>query len=146
MLDLCISFQVRIPINLGVFLNHKFTDMPKVKTKSPATYFLPKRSDAAKLPPETLTQSVATFIKCYDLIHSQIPLTPTAKGLARALASYGFTNVVPSLQTTPVLLSGLRVRRFLEGLIVPRVRILKYNSRIPPHPSLPLPPGFPPDF
>ena len=50
-----------------------------VKTESPAVYCLPKPADGKKLPPETLTQTTATFMKSYDLIHAKIPLTPVAR-------------------------------------------------------------------
>ena len=146
MMDLCITFQVRVPINLAVYKNQRFINAPKIPRNSAAVYHLPTRSDGQLLPPEVITQTSLTFIRCFDFLNRFLQLTPWPKECLRSLSTFGFTNAVPSIKVRPTLLSGSRVRQFLESLIIPRVRILKISYRIPHVPPRTLPSCFPPDF
>ena len=146
MMDLCITFQVRVPINLAVYKNQRFINAPKIPRNSAAVYHLRTRSEGQLLPPEVITQTSLTFIRCFDFLNRFLQLTPWPKECLRSLSTFGFTNAVPSIKVRPTLLSGSRVQQFLESLIIPRVRILKISYRIPHVPPRTLPSCFPPDF
>ena len=73
-------------------------------------------------------------------------MTPHPRENPRSLANLGFSNVVPSLKATRILLSGSEAKRLLSQTLVPGVRVLKYPYTVPRRSPFPLPPGFPSDF
>ena len=145
MLDLLISFQVRIPINVAAQKLH-LPGIPVLPPKSPAKYVLLSRSQGRSLPQDVLTNSVHTFLRTFDFLYARIHMTPCIRENLRTLAPVGFTNVVPSLRATPTLLAGHEARRLLSRILIPGVRVLKYPYSIPRREPLPLPAGFPSDF
>ena len=126
MLDLCISYQVRPPINAA--LNKlRLPGVPVLPPKSPAKYVLLSRMACACLPPDTLTASAHTFLLTCDFLYPRILMTPFPHANLRSLAHLGFSNVVPSLKATPALLSGSEAKRLLSQTLVPGI----VSSRIP---------------
>ena len=145
MLDLCISFQVRVPVNLQV-TKLQGPGVPVVMPKTPAKYFLPTRKMALVLPPESLKQTSHTFLRTFDFLHIKIKISPVDRENLRSLSSIGYSNVLLSLRISPVLLSGLQARNLLMRIIIPGVRVLEYSYVIPVQQPRLLPAHFPPDF
>ena len=145
MLDLCISFQVRPPINAALS-KLRLPEVPVLPPKSPAKYVLLSRASCLTLPLDTLTASVHTFLLTFDFLYPRTLMTPYPRENLRSLANLCFSDVVPSLKATPILLSGSEAMRLLSQTLVPGIRVLKYPETVPRRPSFPLPPGFPSDF
>ena len=130
MLDLCLTFQVRVPVNL-MTTQLKGPGVPVLPPKSPAKYFLPTRQMGAVLPPECLKQSSHTFLRTFDSLQKMLAMAPVDRENLRSLARIGYSNVLPSLRISPVLLSGLQARSLLTRILTPGVRVLKYSYRLP---------------
>ena len=145
MLDPCVTFQVGVPVNLHV-TKLQGPDVPVVMPKTPAKYFLPTRKMALVLPPESLKQTSHTFLRTFDFLQQTTQIAPVDRENLRSLSSIGYSNVLPSLRISPVLLSGLQARNLLTRLIVPGVRVLKYSYLILAQQPRLLPAHFPPDF
>ena len=145
MLDLCVTFQVRVPVNLQV-TKLQGPDVPVVMPKTPAKYFLPTRKMGLVLPPESLKQTSHTFLRTFDFLQKMLQLAPVERENLRSLSTIGYSNVLPSLRISPVLLRGLQARNLLMRMLIPGVRVLKYTYRVPVQQPRSLPAHFPPDF
>ena len=122
-LHLCLTFQVRVPVNL-MTTQLKGPGVPVLPPKSPAKYFLPTRQMGAVLPPECLKQTSHTFLRTFDYLQKTLAMAPVDRENLRSLAPIGYSNVLPSLRISPVLLSGLQARSLLTRIWVPGVRVL----------------------
>ena len=145
MLDLCMTFQVRVPVNLQV-TKLSGPDVPALAPKNPAKYYLPARKMGKLLPPENPKQTSHTFLRTFDYLQKLLLLAPVDRENLRALSPVGYSNVLPSLRISPVLLSGQLARNFLSRILTPGIRILKYLYQIPTMQPRLLPAHFPTDF
>ena len=144
MLDFCLTFQVRVPVDLRT-TQLKGPGVPILPPKSPAKYFLPNRQMGAVLPPECLKQTSHTSLRTFDYLQKMLAMAPVDRENLRSLAPIGYSNVLPSLRISLVLLSGLQARSLLTRILVPGVRVLKYSYRIPVVPPRDMP-FLPSDF
>ena len=71
---------------------------------------------------------------------------PVEHANLRSLSSDGYSNVLPSLRISPVLLSGQLARKFLSRILTSGTRVLKYSFQIPVMQPGSLPANFPSDF
>ena len=145
MLNLCLTFQVRVPVNLQV-TKLSGPDVPVLAPKDPAKYYLPTRKMGMLLPPDNLKQKSHTFLRTFDYLQKLLHLAPVNRDNLRALSSVGYSNVLPSLRISPVLLSDQLARNFLSRILTPGVRVLKYSYQIPTMQPRLLPAHFPTDF
>ena len=139
MLDFCITFQTRLPINVAAN-RLRSPGIPVLPPKSPAKYVLLTRKLARTLPPDTFKSSVHTFLRAFDFLYTRIHMVPSPRENLRSLANLGFSNVVPSVRITPRLPSGNEARRLIAQTLTPGIRVLKYPYTIPRRQSAPLPP------
>ena len=142
-LDLCVTFQVRVPVNLHV-TKLQGPDVPVVMPKSPAKYFLPTRKMGMVLPPESLKQTSHTFLR-FDFLQKLLHFAPVERENLRSLSSIGYSNVSPSLRIS-VLLSSLQAWNLLMRILIPDVRVLKSSYRVPVMQPRSLPAHFHHDF
>ena len=142
MLDFCIIFQQRLPINIAEnrLRSH---GIPVLPPKSPAKYVPLSRTLARTLARDTFKGSTHTFRRVFDSLYSRIHLVPFPRENLRSLANPGFSNVVRSLRAMPRLLPGCESRRLISQTLVLGIRVLKYPYCIPRRPSTPLPPVSP---
>ena len=145
MLDFCITFQTRLPINVAVN-RLRIPGIPVLPPKSPAKYVLLSRSLARTLPPDTFKSATHTILRAFDFLYPRIRMVPFPRENLRSLANLGYSNVVPSIKITPRLPSGAEARRLLSQTLIPGVRVLKYPFVVPRRTSASLPPGLSSDF
>ena len=145
MLDFCITFQTRLPINVAAN-RLRIPGIPVLPPKSPAKYVLLSRALARTLPPDTFKSATHTFLRAFDFLYPRIRMVPFPRENLRSLANLGYSNVVPSIKITPRLPSGAEARRLLSQTLVPGIRVLKYPFVVPRRTSAPLPPGLSSDF
>ena len=72
MQDVCVSFQVMVPVDLEVLRASFSTTHPNLKHESPMAYLL----KAASLPPEAVIRTAGTSVAHVDLPNTTAKLTP----------------------------------------------------------------------
>ena len=145
MLDFCITFQNRLPINVAAN-RLQSTGIAVLPPKSPAKYVLLSRALARTLPPDTFKSSMHTFLRAFDFLYRRIHMVPFPRENLRSLANLGFSNIVPSVKTTLRVPSGVEAGRLISETLIPGVRVRKYPFTVPRRQSAPLPHCFSSDF
>ena len=140
MVDFLISFQITVPVNKkNLRKKHgrcSFISWDKIKF----TNHLPSREETLLLPPPLLTECHSMWMHTIQHLIPLVPLCPYAQVTRRSLSHVGYSNMLPSWPSRPMLLSGDAAQRYLSSLIKPGARQLKYRCLIPKATPKPLPP------
>ena len=130
MLDLMVTYQTYLPVNLKLFKG-RFVGAPVLHWNAKVQYWLPSPSEQVKLPKRLLSEWSHTFLAFFDLASKHLNLVNGNRFKAESLSRYGYNNVLPSVQGRPVLLSPEPVNTWLSQLIVPRSRSIHVPLSIP---------------
>ena len=140
MVDFFITFQVTSPVNKKNLrkkhghCSHISWDHIKY------TNHLPSKEEALLLPPPLLTECHSMWMHTIQYLTPLVHLCPYAQVTRRSLAHVGYSNMLPSWPSRPLLLSGNAESPFLTSLIKPGARKLKYRCIVPKATPRPLPP------
>ena len=142
LVDLLISYQVHTPLNKKN-LKRKHGHISHLDWEHISVVnYLPSPGEAALLPPPLLTECHATWLNTIDYLKPLVNLLPVERTTRRSLAHLGYSNMLPTWPSRPVLLAGNSASRFLASIISPGARKLKYRCVFPRRPGRPLPPCF----
>ena len=133
MLDLMVTFQTYLPLNLKQYKG-RFQGAPTLRWNAKAEYWLPSPTEQAKLPKRLLSDWSHTFLAFFDLASKHLNLVNGSRFKAESLSRYGYNNTLPSVQGRPVLLSPEPVDVLLSQLIVPRSRSIHVPLSLPQGP------------
>ena len=133
MLDLMVTFQTYLPLNLKQYKG-RFEGAPTLRWNAKAEYWLPSPTEQAKLPKRLLSDWSHTFLTLLDLASKHLSLVNGSQFKAESLSRYGYNNTLPSVQGRPVLLSPEPVDILLSKLIVPRSRSIHVPLSLPQGP------------
>ena len=146
LVDVLISYQIYTPLNKkNLKRKHGHTSHLDWEHISVVNY-LPSPEEAALLPPPLLTECHATWLNTIDFLKPLVNLLPVERTTRRSLAHLGYSNMLPTWPSRPVLLAGNSASQFLAFIISPGARKLKHRCVIPRRPRKPLPPCFGVDF
>ena len=142
LVDLLISFQIYTPLNKKN-LKRKYGHTSHLNWEHISVVnYLPSPDEAALLPPPLLTECHATWLNTIDFLKPLVNLLPVERTTRRSLAHLGYSNMLPTWPSRPILLAGNSASQFLASIISHGARKLKYRCVIPRRPRKPLPPCF----
>ena len=104
------------------------------------TNHLPSREESLPLPPPLLTECHSMWMHTIQHLSPLVHLCPYAQVTRRSLAQVGYSTMLPSWPSRPLLLSGDAASRYLSSLIKPGARKFKYRCIVPKATPKPLPP------
>ena len=140
MVDFFITFQVTSPVNKKN-LRKKHGHCTHISWDHiKYTNHLPSKEETLLLPPPLLTECHSMWMHTIQYLAPLVHLCPFAQVTSRSLAHVGYSNMLPSWPSRPLLLSGNAASRFLTSLIKPGARKLKYRCIVPKATPRPLPP------
>ena len=102
--------------------------------------------EALLLPPPLLTECHSAWLNTFDFLKPLVDLLPFPRVTRWSLSSVGFSNMLPSWPSRPILLAGKSASNFLASLIKPRARKLKHRCILPKTKPKPLPACFDENF
>ena len=145
MLDCLILFQILPPTNLRVCAKRRLPCPVKFSTNG-YTYTMLTREDQSCMAAASITEASGTWLRTFDYLQPLLGLPPVDRSNSTTLKYWGYTNVVPSLRSRPLLLCGHSVSNFLEFTIVPGVRSLNFPLHLPRRVARQLPASFGSNF
>ena len=143
MVDLLITFQISTPVNkknLRKKHGHSRHSSHLAWEHIKYTNLLPSKEETSLLPPHLLKECHSMWMHTIQYLLPQVNLYPHAQVTSRSLANIGYSNLLPSWPSRPLLLSGDAASRYLSSLIKPGARKLKYRFLLPEVNPRPLPP------
>ena len=107
MLDFCITFQTRLPINVAAN-RLRSPGIPVLPPKSPAKYVLLTRKLARTLPPDTFKSSVHTFLRAFDFLYTRIHMVPFPRENLRSWRTWVFPMLFRLYESRHVCLREMK--------------------------------------
>ena len=140
LLDLLITFQVTTPLNKkNMKQKHGHcTHLPWEQIRF--TNYLPSKEESSLSPPPLLTECHSSWMNTLEFLKPLVNLCTRIS--RRPLAHVGYSNMLPSWPSRPLLLSGDSASPYLSSVIKPRARTLKYRCIVPKAKPRPLAPAL----